>query len=916
MIAGPWLSAFASSRLAICRSAGRGLAIIIVALSAGCTSGDPVGWLGPISIGNLALGIDGLPPGSAASVVVSGANGFQRTVTAAQTLTGLSPGSYTVQAQEVTVDGDRYTPAPASQSVAVTAGSTPVSVSVGYVLVTGRLTVTVSGVPTGSSAAIVVNGPQGFGVSVTGSVTLTTLVPGPYQISSGTTSVGGVTYLPVPGEQSVSVSASATPEVRTVTYSQGTGSLAVTIVGLPGGTPAGVSVTGPGGYSQNLTATQTIGGLLPGTYTVSATSVSAGGNTYAPVPLSQNVGVSIGGSARAAVTYAASAGALAVTIGGLPGGVSANVTVTGPGGFNQVVTNSQTLSGLTAGGYAVAAAPVVSGPTTYNPSPLSQNVSVVVGSTASASVAYSGGGGTAFNLQVNGVYLTQATQRFDGSVPLVAGRNAYLRVFALANQVNSAQPQVRVRLYNGSTLVQTYTIAAPAVGVPTVVNEGSLASSWNVLVPGALVQPNLKVLADVDPALAIAESDDADNGFPLSGTPGPVDVRSLPTFQVRFIPVLQQANGLSGSVSGATTESFLADLKQMLPVAAYSADVRAVYTSTAPVLQSDNGNGAWATILNEVLALKAADASTRYYYGVVRTSYGSGVAGLGYVGGSARTAIGWDYLPSGSGIMAHEVGHNMSRLHAPCGGASSPDPAFPYVGAKIGVWGLDLTTLSLKSPATYVDLMGYCSPDWVSDYNWSGMVTYRQAGPTNILAETGGAAPGLLVWGRIGSAGVVLEPAFTLASASGRAPTPGPNRLELLAADGSVLRTVAFESDAVADLPGGAERHFAFVIPLDAGLDRTLAGLRVRSGGRSVARVGVAGGADPSLELARPNPQQVELRWDAARYPMVMVRDAATGDILSFARGGTARLWSRGTGFTFHFSNGATSVVRQGRILR
>lgn len=92
------------------------------------------------------------------------------------------------------------------------------------------------------------------------------------------------------------------------------------------------------------------------------------------------------------------------------------------------------------------------------------------------------------------VYLTQATQRYDGTVPLVAGRNAYLRVFALANEANSAQPPVRVRLYSGLTLVQTYTTTAPVVGVPMAVNEGTITGFWNVLVPGALVQPNLRVL--------------------------------------------------------------------------------------------------------------------------------------------------------------------------------------------------------------------------------------------------------------------------------------------------------------------------------------------------------------------------------------------------------------------------------------
>ncbi len=1072
---------------AVWRIARNGVALVAL-LAGACSSGDPVAGLSPIPTGSLAVGIDGLPPGVLGAVVVTGTQGFQKNLSTGQTLSGLSPGTYAVAAAEITADGDHYTPAPATQSVAVTSGTTPVNASVAYQLVTGRLAVSVSGLPagvnaavlvsgpggyahvvlasevltgltpgayaiasptvvqngdqydasspsqdvvvaaipgttplvainysvssgalsivveglpTGAAAAIGVTGPQGFHADVAVSATLAGLVPGTYSISAGNVSAGGIVFVPTLTEQSAAVLASLVPLVRTVTYTQATGSLSISVAGLPGSLPGSVAVSGPGGFNQQLTATQTLAGLVPGTYTISAFSVTGGSVTYNPSPVSQNVAVTFGSTASAGVTYsvvtgslqltvsglpggvpasvnitgpggfsqhftgtqtltalppgtytitaaavssggtsylpvpvtqtspvnggattsaavvyATSTGGMNLTIGGLPAGVLANVTVTGPGGFSHSLTASQTLSSLVPGSYTVTAVAVLSGGTTYSPSPPVQSVGVSAGAVATPSVFYTGSGGATLDLTISGVYLTQATQRFDGSVPLVAGRNAYLRVFALANQANSAQPQVRVRLYNGASLVQTYTIGAPAASVPTAVNEGSLASSWNVLVPAALVQPNLKVLADVDPASATAESDETDNQFPVSGVPGAVDVRALPTYQVRFVPVLQQVNGLQGNVTAGNMNSFLPDLQQQLPVGALTADVRAPYTTTAPVLQNDNANGAWGTILSEMLAVRAGDASTRYYYGVVRATYGSGVAGIGYVGGSARAAIGWDYLPSGRGVMAHETGHNMSRQHAPCGGVAGPDPSFPYAGGKIGVWGLDLTTLTLKSPATFADLMGYCSPVWVSDYNWTGMVTYRQGGPNNAPPAVDVAGPGLLVWGRITDAGVVLEPAFRLASAAGRAPSPGANRLDLLAADGALLRTVSFETDAVADLPGGTERHFAFVIPLDPALERDLSGLRVRAGVGTAARLASVASADPSPLLTRANAQQVDVRWDATRYPMVMVRDAVTGDILSFARGGSARLWSRGSNFVLHFSDGVKSVIRQGRILQ
>lgn len=487
------------------------------------------------------------------------------------------------------------------------------------------------------------------------------------------------------------------------------------------------------------------------------------------------------------------------------------------------------------------------------------------------------------------MYLTQAAQRYDGSAPLVAGRAAYLRVFAVASGSNSATPAVRVRLYSGTTLVQTQTIPAPGSSVPLTASEATLAGSWNLLVPGSLVQPGLRVLADADPSAAIPESNEADNAFPASGVPAALDVRALPTFALRFVPVLQQVNGLQGNVSDANKDQFLADTRAMLPVAGYDADVRAPYTTSAPALQSDNANDAWGTILSEVLALRSADGTSRYYYGVVRTSYTSGVAGIGYVGGGARTALGWDRLPSGSGVMAHELGHNMGRSHAPCGGVGSPDPSYPHAGGGIGIWGLDVGSLTLKSPATFKDLMGYCSPEWISDYNWSAMLSYRQGGPNYVGEAEGrrGGGAGLLVWGRLTPSGPVLEPAFVL-DAPVTLPAPGPHRIDLIGLAGEVLRSIPFRAVEVHDVPTGREEAFAFVLPFDRGTRIELAAVRLVSGGRVVERR--VDGTEPAASIVSDPRGGAIIRWDATRTPMLLVRDGASGQILSFARDGEIRV--------------------------
>lgn len=851
----------------------------------------------------------GLPEGAVALVQVSGPGGFTKTVTASELLKDLTPGSYAVSAVDVTASGHTWSPDPAQQDVPIAANlETPAAVQ--YSIATGALTITVNGLPTATPAALTLSGPGGFQQTVSGTTTITGLSPGEYTLSGPTVSAGSAQYAPtIPVVPPVTTSVA--PLAVTVAYTRQTGSIALAVTGLPAGVAPSLALSGPGGYASNPAASGTVSELDPGSYTLTASPVTSAGNTWTPAPPSQSVNVLAKGTANAAVGYSPTLGGLTVTISGLPGGTNASVLVTGTSGFSQNLTATTTLSGLAPGSYTIAASNVSSGGTTYTPAPTSQNRSVAAGATASATVAYSssGGGGGTLNLRIDGLYLTQAAQRYNGTVPLVAGRDAYLRVFVLASEANTAQPQVRVRLYSSGTLVQTWTLNAPSASVPVSVNEGSLTSSWNILVPASLMQPNLTVLAEVDPAGALAETNESDNNFPASGTPGPVDVRTLPTFNLRFVPVLQSVNGLQGVVTAGSTGSFLADARTLLPVGGYDAEVRAVYTTSAPALVSDNANGAWGTILSEVLALKSADASARYYYGVVKTAYSSGIAGMGYVGGGARTALGWDRLPSGSGVMAHEVGHNMGRTHAPCGGAGGPDPDYPYSGGSIGIWGLDVTALQLKSPATYFDLMGYCSPDWVSDHNWQAMVTFRQGGPNNVvgLSDRRTVGRGLLVWGRMTASGPVLEPAFVVDNADLSAPAVGSHLLEALDANGRVIFSTAFAANEVADLPSGREEAFAFVVPAARALAADIAELRLVSDGRTVSRrPNVA--APPAPAFTRGADGRGHLQWDARLHPVVLVRDAASGEILSFARGGSVRLPAGAVRIDATFSDGTGSA--------
>ncbi len=698
-----------------------------------------------------------------------------------------------------------------------------------------------------------------------------------------------------------------------------TGNLFVTVTGLPAASSANVLVTGPGGYSQALTGTQTLSSLTPGTYTVAASSVSVGQATYSGAPASQTVAVG-NSTATASVVYTTGLGTLSVSITGLGTSADAAVSVTGPNGYSRNVTQTETLAALVPGTYTVAAQNVVaSGGTPHSPTPATQDVTVPSGGTVAATVTYAPPSSGALNLRIAGLYLTQSAQTYDGGVPLVKDRNGYLRVFAVANRTNVEVPSVRVTIYNSaSAVVSAVVIPAPGLSVPTSVDESSLGYSWNTPVSGTFIQPGFRIEAEVDPAGLITEVDESDN---ILAPPAQV-VQTVPTLNVTFVPVIQQrhaARGDIGNVTLANRDQFLALTRQMHPIAGYNTAVRAPYTTTTTdTLQAENQNLAWGTILEEIDAIQTVENPTRYYYGVAKVSYTSGVAGVAYVsnGTSERSALGWDYLPSGAAVAAHELGHNWGRNHAPCGGPGGLDSGYPFSDGRIGVYGVDVGSQTLM-PATTSDIMGYCEPKWIGAYTYQAVMSYLISPPaaTVMSAEAGQAdQPCLLIWGHIRNGEMVLEPAFQVNTRPRMPRRPGPYSVDATAEDGSRLFSLSFTPSQIADAPG-EHQSFVFAVPVSSAQARRLHTLRLAGPGGQRLRSRTAPPRPTpiteSVQVRRVAGGRVGVRWDARQHPMVMVRDGKTGEVLSFARGGSADVVTRNQEVDLVFSDGVRSRVKR-----
>jgi hypothetical protein len=798
----------------------------------------------------------------------------------------------------------------------------PVSFVLGALLVggckdpsptTGTLIVSITGLPAGASAAVRVTGPNLFNELIGTSRTFENLEPGDYVVRSDTITVANTRYGVVVVRDTITIIKGRT-ETATVPYQVASGSLTMTIDGLPPGTPADVRLIGPGHYGT-ITSAGTVSRLVPGKYLIIADTMTTGlGDRFLGINVLDSVMVPASLTpAQANVTYTLVSGTLDVTVTGLPGSIDPlPITVTGPGGFQRKAAQSTVMRGLAGGSYTITAVKANGVcPFIYTTAQSQQTRDVTIGSVSTASVAYTEGQAAAadLNLKIDGVHLIQVTQDYAGTVPMLSNKPALLRVFGVANQCNTARPKVRVTLSTGTVFNIDMNSGEQSVRLSP--DQSTLVSSWNVTVPANHLQPGLTVVAEIDPDNAVAEANESDNRFPASGARA-VDVKVAPTVGLRLVPVTQ--GNLTGS---APIEAFMELSTKLHPVGIYDVDVRLPYTTSLGALSSGGNN--WGALLGEIRNLRTTDTSNRHYYGVVKVSYTSGVAGVAYVPGFA--GLGWDYQPSGGRVMAHELGHNFGRAHTPCGGPAGVDPNYPntgnYVGGYIGVYGFDMADGTLKASNIFTDVMGYCNNQWISDYTYVGMMSWLtdpNRAPTLPTAGSTAVQPSLLIWGRIVNGQPVLEPTFEISARPQMPARAGSHRLAALDANGAELFSFAFAGERIADLPGEHE-NFTFAVPLSALRGRALGSMRLTARGRTVSATASSDvAAEPEMVMSRSGPRAVRLQWNASRFPVVMVRDPATGQVLSFARGGDVTIVTDRSELDLNYSNRLRSTRALTRI--
>jgi hypothetical protein len=867
------------------------------------TSSDPDGFSvifdgadrGAVAPG-VAATFDQLPPGThtiglsgvAANCQVAGDNPRAVSVTAAQTT-------------QVSFTATCAAPGPSSGSLVVTTGTSGSDQD-----------------PDGYSVQIDNAAAQPIGTNA--SLTLINVIAGEHTVRlldlSANCAVTGTNpahaTVAAAGSVTVSFAVVCTPIIATT----GGVEVSVTTSGdSPDADGYSMSVDGGAGLSLGVNGSRQVTNLTSGSHTVALSGLAGNCTVAGDNPRT----VSIAAGQDVPVAFSVSCPTPSPTTGSM----RITVATTGPSpdadGYTFSLDNGQpqsiaangtrTVGDLQAGTHTVQLGGVAQNCTLTGDNPW--NVTITAGQATAVPLAVScASTAPSLNLRIERISVTQSTQHENDDIPLVEGRDAFIRVFVVATGSGTARPSVRVRLYQSGSSSPSRTLTLQSsLSAPETVDEGNLNGSWNALLAGADIQPGLSILADVDPDNALAESNDNDNSFPTSGAPQKLTVRSVPAAAIRFVPVQQSANNSVGDVNSANKDRLVDYARRVYPLREIQTAVHEPYTTTtSDALTPDDLNQAWETVLGELNALRVTEGSNDTYFGIAHVSYQSGLVGIAYLG--TPTGLAWDDPADASRAIAHELGHTWGMLHTPCGGPApgSIDPKYPYSRGNIGVYGYDVNNSVLKPP-TAPDIMGYCDNPWVSDYTYQKVLDFRGSSQSVATAQN---QPSLLVWGRIVNGQPVLEPVFQIMARPSMPSRPGAYSIEGSSADGSRLFGFSFDPLTVPDGPTKSQ-HFAFTVPVDDARAAQLRNVRLSGPGGRMSAQAPAAAAVLNRPLAsedvlvQQESQGITVRWNAAAHPMVMVRDPDTGEVLSFARGGNVRVWTQKRQVDLDVSDGVRS---------
>ena len=388
---------------------------------------------------------------------------------------------------------------------------------------------------------------------------------------------------------------------------------------------------------------------------------------------------------------------------------------------------------------------------------------------------------------LSAIEVTQAVQDMHESVPVIAGKQTWARVYLAVNPSTHAALTVTGTLVvNNPDLSRTLvTASAPVTVMPGVSlqqQRQSLNGSLNFKIPAAATTAGLHVfsLAGIYTATSagsptgpnICSCGDIKWSFALQHQTA-VTFVGVPPLRLRIVPISYiEPHGNVISPRGVDIALLASWVTRAYPISTLLSTTAPPLTSTTPLGQLfGSGTGGCAATDSQLSVLRSTEINQdpnpidprTHYYGMVLVdpTLSSGLNGgymrgcspvPGFVG-SGPTGPTSGVVPSnvsgdtdasfGDWYGGHEIGHSFGRYHpgAPgattgfCGAGGPLDKAYPHPNGQISdnagdTAGLDVGDANNGIPMTVIpgptsfDIMSYCNqPQWLSDYTYERILS-------------------------------------------------------------------------------------------------------------------------------------------------------------------------------------------------
>ena len=495
------------------------------------------------------------------------------------------------------------------------------------------------------------------------------------------------------------------------------------------------------------------------------------------------------------------------------------------------------------------------------------------------------------DLAITSVELVQITQTATNSVPLIAGKPTYARIFANIAATNgrtnvSNWPMLQLRAYDPVTNVELDgSPLSPYNGTAVRLRFGLTSAQQRLQPNGAFLvalpsawttRPSVRFTATLNPRHIVAETSYANN----------VQTVTLP-FQ-RKAPLWLEVVPMS-YFGGQTYSSYDPAFEAQIERAESMLPVPAIYTSwrggrplqkpfivfafppweLRPInLANGYERGLWGLgALNRVMLSNdrpaACFAANGTYRAMSFVDPGAipTFSGIAFLYGlicnfdlSSRAAA--FNSPTGGVTLAHEIAHTLFRFHLPTGGAGWPYAGFPgpsdypypftrYNDTARNALGIDPLTGNpipefapgyIGNPTT-AELMGYLFPTWTSDYTINGCLPVLNDLPAGVAVPRPRAAAPALIIRLFGGAGEVWMLSAVL--------SPGGNQVNPV----TQVSDAAMQARLAAQIAAGDATRYRFIASYADGSSYPIAAIANDDADDTAGNTGLIGcmDADPSV---------------------------------------------------------------------